>query len=127
MSEAEAGSDWELFQRKTTRPAMITISKWGLISISKGALVDLDLVGAHYVQLYYDRARRRVGFSPCTASDTGAYRLRKRKVGGADVSGKSFLDACAIPYQATRRYEYAVEGDMIVLDLNQYRERCGAE
>ena len=104
----------------------------GAIGISQGALRRFKLEdGDWYVVLYYDKAQKVIGIKPSQQQDERvSTKIVKREVKSqkgeknvtAYISGKSFLEYYAIPYNdRIRIFEptWDEEHKLIIINLNE--------
>lgn len=105
--------------------ARVSISPRGMLNFTDGARKRYSLDFYDFCVLYYDRDAQIIGVQLVADEHTdGAIKIRKR-ITGADVGIKNFLDFFGIAPKKTSMYEIeqGETKDWINIKLNTARER----
>ena len=128
MGEQSGG--FELFQpqvhkgQASSHPSRwlprVRIDKWANWHISRPAVEMLGEPEA--VTMWYDAENRRVGFKPAKKEDFSAYAVRHagKQSRQGTVSGRRFCSYHGIPYDEPRIFPARLEGEMLVIDLDNH-------
>ncbi len=105
-------------QRRTGRQPYVTIQKKGVISLNKAAFDELD--SPEYVELLYDRDARLVALRKVDSSLEHSYQVRAPVERHATwvLSGAAFVSYYEIDTSTTVRRAAHMDGDMLIVDLN---------
>jgi hypothetical protein len=69
-----------------------------------------------HVELFYDMERNKIGILPVDEGTNDSFKLQGKTT--KMVIAKKFLNRFKIPVE-NRRYEFEIENDMIVVNLNE--------
>jgi len=110
-----------VFDRKgtpTTNKPWVTIQARGNFGLNGAAFAAMGKPKA--VELLYDADARRVGFRPADPEALNAYPVRKQQASDSYVlAGRAFTLYNGIEATEARRYDAAMEGDILVIELGQ--------
>ena len=114
---------FETFSRRHMRPGgepFLTIQRKGVFSLNRAAFEALGSPDA--VELLYDSEARLIGLRKVDGGLEHAYAVRRLGRGGTEstflVSGTAFTNYYGIETPASIRRSGRMEGDMMVIDLN---------
>lgn len=105
---------WEVY-KGISRPMnfpVISILRTGMGQLNPLALQMLG-ENARYVELLYDRERKRIGLRPLSEVEPHARKV-SRAEHTASINLKGFLDNYGIDYKKTRRYRAEKDEDGIL-------------
>jgi hypothetical protein len=112
---------FETFKRQRSKPGSgpeITLQRRGTFSLNAEAFEALGEPEA--VELLYDRDERRIGIRKVPTDTSHAYPVRPLNRGRTYLfSGQAFTKWYDIETPVARRWPVTLEGDMLILDLNQ--------
>jgi len=112
---------FEVFDRKgtpTTNKSWVTIQARGNFGLSRAAFAAMGEPKA--VVLLFDADARRVGFRPADPEALNAYPVRKQQASRSYVlAGRAFTLYYGIDTTEARRFDAAMEGDILVIELGQ--------
>ncbi len=112
---------FEEFDRRAAPPPVapfVTLQRRGLISLNKTAYLAMGSPEA--VTLLYNPEKRLIALRPADVKSPRAYPVRPQSSGGTYlVAGSAFTQHHGIDTQVARRYGASVNGNIVVVDLNQ--------
>ncbi len=100
----------------------ISINRMGMLGLNDAARQKFEIDKYKFCVLFYDEDERKIGLQLTNKAQLGAIRIRRRSVGAA-IGAKSFFHYFAILPDVNTRYEAKLEGDMIVICLNEGKRR----
>ena len=117
---ARGGHSFEKFHKRAAPQGvapLVTIQRGGTLSLNNSAYTCLG--GPEMVELLFNREARVMGLRTSNKGDKDAYPLRQVGRGNTfAVTARAYCTYYDIPTEVARRYYAAMQGDVLIVDLN---------